>query len=276
MVNFAASVPFRWWIRAVTGVAAQLALDKAYTVRLNLCDGGSFKDWKGCSWFSAYHADHIYSHDGWISHPAPRRLPLWRKVPIRLGVRAQILAGRFGHLVLCLFVWAWIAAARLQPVLEVLDEEPLPSQLSKSPLSGFVAMEYFWLILNRTYVVFIAPEGLYGWKVRGPVTNADRTFYEPYQEMLKDDEFMRDWQAIEKLSRLRGGFVIERMAIVSVEYNERQKWGMGGIPHSGRINVKLSDGKTREFILLGFAIGDELVNRMVATLGVTASNTVQV
>jgi hypothetical protein len=174
------------------------------------------------------------------------------------------------------FVWAWIAAARLQPVLEVLDEEPLPSQLSKSPLSGFVAMEYFWLILNRTYVVFIAPEGLYGWKVRGPVTNADRTFYEPYQEMLKDDEFMRDWQAIEKLSRLRGGFFIERMAIVSVEYNERQKWGMGGIPHSGRINVKLSDGKTREFILLGFAIGDELVNRMVATLGVTASNTVQV
>lgn len=174
------------------------------------------------------------------------------------------------------FVWAWFAAARLQPVLDVLDKEPLPSDLSKDAFSGFVAMEYYWLIVNRTFVVFIAPEGLHGWKARGAVTNVDRTFYEPYQEMLKDDEFMRDRQAIEKLSRLRGGFFIERSAILSVDYDERRKWGMGGIPHSGRINVKLADGKTREFILLGFAIGDELKNKIVATLGVAASNSAQV
>jgi hypothetical protein len=174
------------------------------------------------------------------------------------------------------FIWGWIAAARLQPVLDALDEEPQPSELSKLPLSGLVAMEYYWLILNRTFVVFIAPEGLYGWKAAGIVTNMDRTFYAPDQEMLKDDEFMRDRQAIEKLSRLRGGFFIERAAIASVEYDERQKWGMGGIPHSGRINVKLTDGKTREFILLGFAIGDELINQIATTLGIAASNLVQV
>jgi hypothetical protein len=177
----------------------------------------------------------------------------------------------------CVFlVWGLIAAARIQPVLDALDEEALPSDLDKSALSGFVAMEYYWLILNRTFVVFIAPEGLYGWKARGPVTNIDRTFYEPYQEMMKDDVFMRDRHAIETLLRLRGGFFIERSAIASVDYNERQKWGMGGIPYSGRINVKLADRKTREFILLGFALGDELINQMVATLGVTASNQVQV
>ncbi|MGD0910373.1 MAG: hypothetical protein ABR928_00675 [Terracidiphilus sp.] len=174
------------------------------------------------------------------------------------------------------FIWIWITAARLEPALDILDEEPPPSALSKLPLTGFVPMEYYWLILNRTYVVFIAPEGLYGWKARGPVTNGDPTFYEPYQEMLKDNEFMRDRQAIEKLSRLRGGFFIERTAIVSVEYNERPKWGMGGIPQSGRINVKLADGKTREFILLGFAMGDELVNKIVTTLGVSTSNPIQV
>jgi hypothetical protein len=132
-------------------------------------------------------------------------------------------------------------------------------------------MEYYWLILNRTFVVFVAPEGLYGWKAVGIVTNLDRTFYEPYQEMLKDDEFMRDHQAIEKLSRLRGGFFIERSAIASVAYDERQKWGMGGIAHSGRINVKLTDGKTREFILLGFAMGDELKDKIATTLGIAAS-----
>ncbi len=51
---------------------------------------------------------------------------------------------------------------------------------------------------------------------------------------------------------------------------------MGGIPHSGRNNVKPVDGKTREFILLGFVIGDELVNQIAVTLGVNASNAVQV
>ncbi len=104
------------------------------------------------------------------------------------------------------FIWGWISAARFQPVLDVLDEEPLPSDLSKPELSGFVAMEYNWLMLKRTFVVFIAPEGLYGWKAAGIVMNAVRTFCEPYQEMLKEDEFIRDRHAIEKLPRIRGGF----------------------------------------------------------------------
>jgi len=191
-----------------------------------------------------------------------------------LGLKVSLV---FSVLFFCVFfIWSWIAATRFQPVLDALDAEPLPSDLREPPLSGFVAMEYYWLILNRTFVVFVAPEGIYGWKAQGAVTNVDRTFYEPYQEMLKDDEFMRDRQAIEKLSRLRGGFFIERSAITTVEYNERQKWGVGGILHSGRINVKLSNGRTREFILLGFVIGDELINQMAATLGVNASNPVQV
>jgi hypothetical protein len=87
---------------------------------------------------------------------------------------------------------------------------------------------------------------------------------------------MRDRRAIEELSQLRGGFFIERSAIVSVEYDERQKWGMGGIPHSGRMKVKLVGGKNREFILLGCEIGDELKDKIVTTLGIAASNQVQV
>jgi hypothetical protein len=169
-----------------------------------------------------------------------------------------------------------VAVVRAKPVFEILDESPGASDLIKLPLNAFVAMEYYWLILNRTFVVFIAPEGLYGWKALGIVTNVDRTFYEPYQEMLKDDEFMRDRQAIGKLCRLPGGFMIERSAIVSVAYDERQKWGMGGIPHSGRINVELVGGKKREFILLGFAIGDELKDQIATTLEIAASNRLQV
>jgi len=150
-----------------------------------------------------------------------------------------------------LFAWNLISAIRQQPALDILESEPLPSDLQNPPLTGFIAMEYFWGILNRTFLVFVAPEGLYGWRVAGVVTNANRTYYEPWEAMLTDDEFIRDRQAIEKLSRLRGGFFMERALITSIEADDRQKWGMGVILHSGRIHVILNTGRSREFILLG-------------------------
>jgi hypothetical protein len=42
--------------------------------------------------------------------------------------------------------------------------------------TGSEAMEYYWFILNRTFVVFVCPEGLYGWKVVGLVSAASPDF----------------------------------------------------------------------------------------------------
>ena len=38
-------------------------------------------------------------------------------------------------------------------------------------------MEYYRLILNRTFVVFITPEGLYGWKAEGPASWRNHRHY---------------------------------------------------------------------------------------------------
>jgi hypothetical protein len=129
-------------------------------------------------------------------------------------------------------------------------------------------MEYFAGILNRTFVVFVAPEGLYGWKAAGPVTNADRKFFEPLQEMAADPEMACDLPAIRKLAALRGGFFYSRAEIASVSSDDRGQWGMGGIPSSGHVHVRLVSGKRRDFILLGDAIPDEVRDRITGGLGV--------
>lgn len=173
----------------------------------------------------------------------------------------------FSSLWFCaLFLWNLVSAIRQQPALDVLDDEPLQSDLRQPALAGFVAMEYFWGIFNRTFLVFIAPEGLYGWRVSGPVTNTNRTYYEPWEEMLKDNEFMRDRRAIQRLSRLHGGFFLGRAAIDRIEPDDRQKWGMGGILHSGRIHLFLKTGRSREFILLGVQFPEDVRDRVVSTL----------
>jgi len=182
------------------------------------------------------------------------------------AIKFSVIMGVIWAVVLAL--WSFVNLARAQPTLDILDEETPESQLEKKALTGFVAMEYYWLILNRTYVVFVAPECLYGWKAQGPMTNADPSYFRPYQEMLEDSEFMRNRQVIEKLSRLAGGFFLDRSLIVSVEAVDRQKWGMGGIPHSGRIQLRLGAGQSREFILLGNVDPVEVRDRIVSALGV--------
>ena len=127
-----------------------------------------------------------------------------------------------------------------------------------SQLSGFVAMEYYALMLNRTFVVFVSPDGLYGWKAAGVVPAGVRDYFKPLSEMLKDPKVMHDIVAVRKLAGLKGGFFIPRSEISSAEFIAKPKSGMGGIPHSGRILVSLISGKTREFILLGKVDGVQI------------------
>jgi hypothetical protein len=173
-------------------------------------------------------------------------------------------AGVFGLVwFIAIFAWGLIVSIRSQPVLDILDEDPEESELLKKPLNGFVAMEFFWLILNRTYVVIISYQGLYGWRACGPVTNRNLNFFQPYQDMVDDPDSMRDLGSMQKLSRLRGGFFIDRSAIATVEVNDRPKWGMGGIPEGGRIVLRLNSNKTREFILLGSVYPDSIRDKIV-------------
>ena len=149
------------------------------------------------------------------------------------------------------FPYIYLTSESSGKVAAILDEEPAYSNRHNVPLTGFVAMEYYALMLNRTYVVFAAPEGIYGWKAMGAVTGTRPNYFQSYADLLVDPEMMQDYDAIRKLAALKGGFFIRRAEIVSAVIIDKQKWGMGLIPHCGRIRINLATGKSREFILLG-------------------------
>ncbi len=173
----------------------------------------------------------------------------------------------FAVLFAVLFSYNLFSAARARPEIDILNEVTPEEELLSQPLYGFVAMEFYWGVSNRTFLVMVAPDGLFGWKVTGPVTNADRGFFEPYQQMLKDPGFPRDLPAIRKLAGLRGGFIYPRSEVVAVTSDDRRQWGMGGIPHAGHVQLRFTSGMTRKFILLGEVIPGEVRDRIVATLG---------
>lgn len=128
---------------------------------------------------------------------------------------------------IALFVWNQVAVAHAQPAVDILTEGVSSADPATPPMFGFVAMEYYWLVMNRTYVIFIAPEGLYGWLAQGSVAASDRTYFEPYQRMLLDERLMRNHTAIQKLSLLPGGFFFAQSEIASIADDDRKKWGTG-------------------------------------------------
>jgi hypothetical protein len=129
---------------------------------------------------------------------------------------------------------------------------------------GFVAMEYFALILNRSFVVFITPEGLRGWKFCGPVGNRDSLYFKSVEEMLDDPEVEPASRDFEEWMSERPGFFIPRKQIVSADFVPTKKWGMGSIPHSGKLYVQLTENRKREFILLGNADGEYLREAIIS------------
>jgi hypothetical protein len=161
------------------------------------------------------------------------------------------------------FPYLYLTSKSFSQAEEILDHEPAYSNSHNAPLTGFVAMEYYALIWNRTYVVFIAPEGLYGWKATGAVTSARPNYFQHYVDLLADPEMMQDYDAIKKLSKLKNGFFIPRSTIVSVEIIDKQKWGMGLIPHCGRIRIDMTTEKSREFILLGSVYPTSIRNNIL-------------
>jgi hypothetical protein len=121
----------------------------------------------------------------------------------------------------------------------------------------FVAMEYYALMLNRTYKVFVADRMLCGANVRGLVASPPSAS----SEMIGADYWagtlaatLYETMDVTEPRFLRMGwanFQIPYRAIARVEVNTRPKWGMGNVPYSGRIILWLRSGRTRELILLG-------------------------
>lgn len=130
---------------------------------------------------------------------------------------------------------------------------------------GFVAMEYFALILNRSFLVFITDDGLRCWKFYGLVSSLEPLFYEPVEALLDDPDMTPGSEPFEELMHRRHTFSIPYTEIGSVRFVDRQKWGMGPVPHTGRLRIRFRGLRPpREFILLGNAHG-QLICDMIAS-----------
>jgi hypothetical protein len=133
--------------------------------------------------------------------------------------------------------------------------------------AGFVAMEYYAVVLNRSFLVFITEDGLRGWRFHGFVSSMEPLFYKPAEDLLNDPELSPGSPAFDELMQHRHTFFVPYAKIISVELIEKQKWGMGPIPHAGRLKLHLLGfPSTREFILLGqphaHLIRDMLLSRV--------------
>ena len=70
-------------------------------------------------------------------------------------------------------------------------------------------------------------------------------------ELLDDPWFGPETTALEEAMRdSKGSFFIPAAQIQDVEFDPTSKWGMGRIPHSGKLRIKLKNGTRRELILL--------------------------
>jgi hypothetical protein len=141
----------------------------------------------------------------------------------------------------------------------------------------FIAMQYYGLILNRTYLVLLIDDRLIGIKVNGlvsiesgdnllekklsnlmavrgdlqnPYSYIKSSYYHRIQELELTDEHIR--------TQNRANIVIYRADIEKAYYDPRKKWGMGYYPHDGKVYLITTNGVRKEFIILGNQSGQRI------------------
>ncbi|WP_125916561.1 hypothetical protein [Hymenobacter coccineus] len=142
-----------------------------------------------------------------------------------------------------------------------------------------VAMEYYWVILNRTFLTFLTNDSLIGLKVGGPVSveggrdpltraitgtmAVKGDLNNPYS-YIKTSYAAKyenvDFNAESMRAMDNSNFAIAYKDIAGVHFNPNKKWGMGPYPHDGRVLVTHKDGSKREFIILGTKSGESVCN----------------
>jgi len=143
----------------------------------------------------------------------------------------------------------------------------------------FVAMEYYNLIMNRTFLILLTKNHLIGIKgngfigtesgddlltqlatrsivVRGDLMNPYSYIKAKYIRKIENEDFHgRDFLLKEK-----SNFIINRNEIINVRYDSTKKWGMGYYPHDGKIYIETKNTKKREFIILGNQSGYDIAH----------------
>lgn len=143
----------------------------------------------------------------------------------------------------------------------------------------FVAMEYYYLILNRTFLVIKSKGLLIGIQgnglvsveggkdiltreitsnmaIKGDLTNPYSYLKNKYLEKIADLN-LTDGSIVEAN---KSNFLIKLSDIKSAIYNPSKKFGMGPYPHDGRVTIETYDNNKREFIILGNQSGEHIAH----------------
>lgn len=143
----------------------------------------------------------------------------------------------------------------------------------------FVAMEYYYLILNRTFLVIKSKGLLIGIQgnglvsveggkdiltreitsnmaIKGDLTNSYSYLKNKYLEKIADLN-LTDGSIV---AANKTNFLIKLSDIKSAIYNPSKKFGMGPYPHDGRVTIETYDNNKREFIILGNQSGEHIAH----------------
>jgi hypothetical protein len=133
---------------------------------------------------------------------------------------------------------------------------------------SFVALEYYSLILNRTYKIFVTDDLVCGAIVRGvlpaPLIPSDE-WYDP--NFYPSERTLRRYDDVSvkstRFARINlWNFQTPRASIADVEFTTEPKWGMGSVPYSRRIFLYYREGGSQELILLGLQDGPGIRDRL--------------
>jgi len=143
----------------------------------------------------------------------------------------------------------------------------------------FVAMEYYFLILNRTFLIIKTKDFLIGIQgnglvsveggkdtltrqitsklaIKGDLTNPYSYLKNKHLEKIADLDLI-DGSILEVN---KTNFLIKTSDIKSATYNPAKKFGMGPYPHDGRVTIETYVNNKREFIILGNQSGESIAN----------------
>ena len=145
-------------------------------------------------------------------------------------------------------------------------------------------MEYYAVMMNRTYLVLLTAESLIGIVVHGVIASNDRgdlltrlitdklspdgdlanpmTYVaEKYRKRYNDVDLVNG-----DLSRVhKANFRVALSELTNVSYDASKKWGMGPYPHDGKVYIMAGKLK-REFIILGDQSGNGIAESIKSKL----------
>ena len=128
---------------------------------------------------------------------------------------------------------------------------------------GFVALEYYALVLNRLWVLLITNDSFVAVNAGGPIAAplvVSEAWHDPFSYVsdrrIRRYEFLAS-QSDDVLRVSRANWKCSLSELSNISFTAAWKWGMGTVPYSGRLFVT-AGGRRHDYVLVGQQDGSEI------------------